>query len=162
VEPHGQADSQGPDAARDEEAVRGDADATLDSIIAEFAALSDHATDYATAKVDALRARFRGLLAGLVIRLCAIGLFVITVGSLWLSTLRGVSGGLEAATGRAWLADLLTGVFGLAAAWAVTVLYRRGIAHQARNRVVRKHERRKTSHRRRDRHAPDGPFRRAA
>lgn len=156
------AESSGPSAAPSGDAPNDRVEPTLDEVVSEFVALGDHATDYAVAKVDAWRARFRGLMLGLALRLGGVLLIVITIGSLWLSLLHGVRGGLEAATGRAWLADLLTGTVGLGAAWAGMRMYRTRTARRARERMVLKHERRKSKHRRRDRHAPDRPVRQAA
>ena len=161
MDSYAESDSTGP-SAPDEEALHDEHEPTLDEVVSEFMALGDHATDYAVAKVDAIRARFRGLLVGIAVRLCGVVLAVITVGSLWLSFLHGVRGGLEAATGRAWLGDLLTGVLGLGAAWVGMRIYRSRMAQRAREHVVRKHERRKNKQARRDRHAPDRPARRAA
>ena len=161
MDSYAESDSTGATAPNDK-ALHDEHEPTFDEVVSEFMALGDHATDYAVAKVDAIRARFRGLLAGVFLRLCGALLAVITIGSFWLSFLHGVRGGLEAATGRAWLADLLTGALGLSAAWAGTRIYRSRMALRAREQVVRKHERRKNKQARRDRHAPDRPVRHAA
>lgn len=161
MDAYGDSDSNGPSTTSNEE-LHDQAEPTLDEVVSEFMALGEHATDYAVAKADAIRVRLRGLLVGFALRLCAVVLAVITVGSLWLSFLNGMRGGLEAATGRGWLADLLTGALGLGAAWAGMRIYRSRSARRAREHVVRKHERRKNKQSRRDRHAPDRPVRHAA
>jgi len=102
------------------------------------------------------------LALGIVVRVCGILIAVITISTLSLYTLRGIRGALEAATGRAWLADLLTGTLGLGAAWAGLWLHGARAARIARERTVLKHERRKSKKHQLDRHSPDGPTRYAA
>lgn len=124
---------------------------SFDDLMTEVAALGNHAADYAAVKVDALRARLRGLAMGILFRVCGILIAFITISTLSVYTLRGVRGAMEAATQRAWLADLLTGVIGLCAAGAGMWIHQTGVARRARDRMVLKHEQRKSRYQQADR-----------
>lgn len=155
-------DSAEPFEAPTDPNTHGDETPSFDDLMTEVAKLGEHAADYAAVKVDAIRARLRGLALGIALRACGFLIAIITLGTLSLYTLRGVRGALEAVTGRAWVADLSTGLLGLSAAFAGLWLHKTRASRRARDRMVLKHERRKSKHQRTDRHAPNKPTRYAA
>lgn len=159
---HHSPDASGPKVDPDDKNTTGGDEPSFDDLMTEVAALGEHAADYAAVKVDAMRARLRGLALGLIVRVCGILIAVITISTLSLYTLRGVRGALEALTGRAWVADLLTGTLGLGAAGAGLWLHQARAARIARERMVLKHERRKSRKHQPDRNTPGGPTRYAA
>lgn len=135
---------------------------SFDEFMTEMAALGNHAADYAAVKVDAMRARLRGLAVSVLLSVCGILIALITISMLSFYTLRGLRGAFEAATHRAWLADLLTGVMGLGAAGAGLWFYRAAAARRARDRMVLKHEQRRSKYNETDGPTPGSSSRCAA
>lgn len=140
----------------------GDQTPSFDDLMTEVAGLGEHAADYAAVKVDAIRARLRGLALGLAFRVCGFLIAIITLCTLSTYTLRGLRGAMEAFSGRAWVADLSTGLLGLIAAMGGLWLHQARAARRAHDRTVLKHERRKSKHQSTDRHGPGKTTRYAA
>ena len=155
-------ESAGPAAAPQSENTPGGNEPSFEDLMTEVSALGDHAAEYAAVKVDAFRARLRGLMFAIVLGVCGLLIALITISTLSFYTLRGFRGAIEAVTGRAWVADLLTGLLGLGGAAAGIWIYKARAARRARDRMVLKHEQRKSKHQRSDRHDPDSPARFAA
>ena len=126
----------------------------LDGVFRQVRELADYANLYVETRKDMVRATLRGLIwkAALGVVGAVAGVTVIIVAVIYL--LSGIAHGLGDLFGeRYWLGELVTGVVILASLVAIAFLGIRSLTKKARERTVKKYERRQQQQRERFGHS---------